>query len=81
MTHDNPFNPVTTVRYRLPVTARVRIQVLDLLGKEVAVLADGTQDPGEKTVRFDGRGLSSGLYLCRMQAGEFTAARKILLLK
>jgi DNA-binding beta-propeller fold protein YncE len=79
--YPNPFNPETTIRYGLPEDATVRLHVFDVLGREVARLADGPQGAGWHTVRFDGGHLPSGLYLFRLEAGRFTQSRPMLLLK
>lgn len=83
--YPNPFNPSTNIAYRLPVSEHVRLSVYDILGKRVAELVNESQPPGEYTVTFstadaDTR-LSSGVYLLRMEAGTFSASKKILLLK
>jgi hypothetical protein len=87
--YPNPFNPTTVVNYELPSISRVRIAVCDLLGRELAVLVDGAKQPGRYQVTFDGSELSSGVYLCRMEAGtsslasvrEFVQTRKLLVIK
>jgi hypothetical protein len=60
---------------------RVKLSVFDLLGREVVVLVDQEQQPGIYEVSFDGTGLSSGVYLYRLQAGEMLQARTLILLK
>jgi hypothetical protein len=77
----NPFNPRTVIGYQLPVVSDVKLVVFDLLGREVAVLVDGKADAGAHQVTFDGAGLSSGVYVCRLTAGTFTGSRKMLLAK
>jgi hypothetical protein len=84
----NPFNPVTSIRYTVgvvsdqsPAASRVRLTVHDLLGREVAILVDEERQPGNYQVKFDGSGLSSGVYFYKMQAGGFVATRKLLLLR
>ncbi|MEM1125961.1 MAG: M60 family metallopeptidase [Bacteroidota bacterium] len=80
--YPNPFNPVTTIRYELAETSPVRIQVVDVLGRQVAVLAnEARQAPGLYQVRFDGSGLASGTYFVRMQAGSFVQTQTVLLAK
>jgi endonuclease/exonuclease/phosphatase family metal-dependent hydrolase len=78
--YPNPFNPGTVIRYQLPADGHVVVRVFDLLGREVAVLVDGKQKGGAHELRFLGAGLSSGVYLCRMQAGDFVQTRKLILL-
>ncbi|MEZ4703136.1 MAG: T9SS type A sorting domain-containing protein [Rhodothermales bacterium] len=72
--YPNPFNPTTTIRFSLPETARVRLSVYDMLGREVRVLVDGTLEAGQHTAAFEGADLPSGSYLYRLDtpAGSFT---------
>ncbi len=79
----NPFNPVTTIEYSIPVGTRGRtsLRVYDLLGREVVVLMNEPQTPGTHSVRFDGSRLSSGVYFYRLQAGSRVATRKMMLLR
>ena len=79
--YPNPFNPSTTIRYELPASSYVKVSVLDLLGREVAVLVDERKDSGIHEVKFDGSGLSSGVYFCRLQAGGFVRTQKLVLLQ
>jgi hypothetical protein len=60
---------------------RVRLSVYDLLGREVAVLVNGVQTPGEHRVTFDARSLASGVYLYRLVAGGQSRSRKLVLLR
>jgi len=55
--------------------------VFDTAGREVATLVDGRREAGSHTVTFDGSGLASGVYLVRLQAGDFVQTRKVVLLK
>ena len=77
----NPFNPTTVIRYQLPVAGNVQLVIYDLLGREVAVLVNEKKEPGSYEVKFDGSGLSSGVYFYRIQAGDFVQTRRLLLLK
>jgi hypothetical protein len=83
----NPFNPVTTVRFGLPVDARVTIGVYNILGQEVATLVAGKDLPaGFGAAEFDGSGLPSGLYVYRLDAlarggVRFSSVGKMLLVK
>ncbi len=79
--YPNPFNPVTVISYDLPVTTQVSLKVYDLLGKEITALVDGMQDAGFKSVEFDASNLASGVYLYRLQAGDFVATRKLVVVK
>jgi hypothetical protein len=77
----NPFNPVTAINYQLSTNSQVSLQVFDIGGRLVATLVDGWQEAGSHQVTFDGSRLASGLYLVRMQAGEFNATKKMMLVK
>jgi len=79
--YPNPFNPSTTIRYGLPHKSAVQLTVFNALGQQVAVLQNGEQEAGYHEVRFDGSGLSSGVYFYRIQAGDFVQAKRILLLR
>jgi hypothetical protein len=61
--YPNPFNPSTTIRYSVPEASHVQLRIVDLLGREVAIPVDGVIEAGEYTYRFDGSGLSSGIYI------------------
>ena len=79
--YPNPFNPATVIKYRLPASAGVRLVVYDILGREVSTLVNERQNPGSYEVHFNGRGLASGVYLYRLQAGQFVETKKLVLLK
>lgn len=79
--YPNPFNPTTVISYQLPVTSHVTLKVFDMLGREVASLVNGRVSAGQYEVQFDASNLSSGLYIYRLQAGEFIQTKKMLLIK
>ena len=79
--YPNPFNPTTRIEYDLPQAAHVTLRVFDIAGREVKVLVDNDQPAGSRWVAFDGSSLSSGMYICKMNAGKFSATKKILLVK
>jgi hypothetical protein len=79
--YPNPFNPSTTIKYELPKTSVVRLTVYDVLGREVSVLVDDRRNAGAYEVKFDGSNLASGVYFYRIQAGDFTQTKRLLLLK
>lgn len=79
--YPNPFNPTTVISYQLPVSSQVRLEVYDMLGRNVATLVDGQVSAGRHTVNFDARNLSSGVYLYRLQAGSQIMTRKLTILK
>ncbi len=77
----NPFNPSTDIRFDLPEAVAVRLVVYDTMGRAVARLVDGILPAGEHRVTFDGRGLPSGRYFYRLEAGSFAATRSMTLTK
>jgi len=79
--YPNPFNPVTTINYQIPKDGRVIIKIYDILGNEVRTLVDENKTTGRYTVVFNANSLSSGIYIYRIQAGEYTASRKMTLIK
>jgi hypothetical protein len=79
--YPNPFNPSTRITYRLPGTGRVRLAIYALNGGLVAAPVDGIQGAGDHEVRFDGSGLSSGVYFYTLQQGSLTASKKMLLVR
>ena len=79
--YPNPFNPMTTIKYAVPKTSLVSIKVYDLTGQEVASLINEIKEVGTYEVKFDARNLASGIYLYRMFAGDFTAVKKLNVLK
>ena len=79
--YPNPFNPATTLRFSLPVADLVELSVYDVSGRLVMELVDGWRDAGVHEVTFNGSGLASGVYIYRMETGEYTAAGKMVLMK
>jgi hypothetical protein len=79
--YPNPFNAQTIIEYTLPEAGFVRLQVYDICGRAIAILAEGIKPAGRHRVTWDARDMPSGLYFARLQTGEFTETRKITLLK
>jgi len=84
--YPNPFNPITTLRYDLPEQATVNIIIYDMLGREIKTLVNTTQNAGFKSVIWNatndyGKPVSAGVYLYKIQAGEFVQTKKMVLLK
>lgn len=82
--YPNPFNPATTINYNLPLGGFVSLKVYDMLGKEVAVLVNEVKSPGNHFVQFNSNshsGLPSGVYIYKLFTENYTASRKMLLLK
>lgn len=79
--YPNPFNPTTRIRFAIPDSRFVSLKVFDTLGREVSTLVNEQEPAGSYEVRFDGSSFASGVYLCRLQAGGFVEARKMILAK
>jgi len=79
--YPNPFNAQTVIEYQLPVTSSVKLEVYNLLGEKVVTLVDEEQQAGYKSVTWDGSEVSSGVYLYKLSAGDFTDTRRMLLVK
>jgi hypothetical protein len=79
--YPNPFNPTTSIVFDLPTESKVHLAVYNLLGEEVAVLAEGTYDAGSYKVDFNAKGLPTGLYFCKLTANNFTQTNKLILVE
>ena len=79
--YPNPFNPVTRIQFRVARHLPVRLSVCDLMGKEIATLLERQVDPGTYSVTFDGSGLASGVYFCRLVSPLCAQTRKLVLIR
>ena len=79
--YPNPFNPSTKITYTIKAKGFVTLRVFDILGREVTVLVNGSKDVGKHSVQFDASKLTSGIYIYKLQAGEFTSSKKMILTK
>ncbi|MFZ5979163.1 MAG: FlgD immunoglobulin-like domain containing protein [Candidatus Zixiibacteriota bacterium] len=84
--YPNPFNPVTTIQYNLPERSHVTIEVYNVLGQKVRTLVDREESAGSYKITWDGtsssgNAVSSGVYLYRFQADDYTETKKMVLLK
>jgi phosphatidylserine/phosphatidylglycerophosphate/cardiolipin synthase-like enzyme len=79
--YPNPFNPSTRIQFSIVDVRIVTVKVYDILGREVATLVNERMNPGVYTVTWNAARLSSGIYFVRLQAGNFTAVRKVALMK
>ncbi|MDO9549067.1 MAG: T9SS type A sorting domain-containing protein [Candidatus Marinimicrobia bacterium] len=79
--YPNPFNPVTTIQYALPQAAHVQLSIYNLNGHLVEKLIDEQKTPGYYSVQWNATRYSSGVYLYRITAGQFTDVKKCILLK
>jgi photosystem II stability/assembly factor-like uncharacterized protein len=79
--YPNPFNPTTEIVFEIPVTSHVNLKIFDVSGRVVKVLVNETLASGKFNISYDASELSSGIYLCVMQAGEFLQTNKMILIK
>lgn len=79
--HPNPFNPTTSISYSLATDSSVRLALFNALGQQVKVLDEGQRPAGEHRVTLDASGLASGVYLYRLEAGNFVDQKKMVLIK
>lgn len=84
--YPNPFNPVTTIKYDLPVDSYVKLTIYNILGQQVITLTDDYQNAGYKSIRWNGRTtsgklVSTGMYFYSIEASQYSAIRKMVLLK
>ena len=84
--YPNPFNPTTIIKYSIaqnPLLGglMVTLKVYNLLGQEAATLVNKQQPAGSYEVKFDGSKFASGIYLYKLNAGDFSSVKKLLLLK
>lgn len=77
----NPFNPITRIKYELPIQSKVTLIVYDLLGREIETLINKEQLPGVYEIPFTAAQLASGLYFYKLQAGDYLAIGKMILTK
>ncbi|MFZ1281173.1 MAG: phospholipase D-like domain-containing protein [Ignavibacteriaceae bacterium] len=79
--YPNPFNPVTTIRFEIPKSQRIRLSVFDILGREVKVIYDDVAPAGIVTVDFTAGNLASGMYVYQLKTADFSVSKKMVLLK
>lgn len=77
----NPFNPETTIRFSIPQYSEVKLEIYDISGKLVSTLLSGEFSEGTYSVRLNASGLASGVYVYKLTSDNFTASKKLLLLK
>ena len=79
--YPNPFNPVTHIRYSVPKQSFVLIRIYDILGREVKTVVNETRIAGNYEIEFNASYLASGIYFYRMESGDFTDVKKLVILK
>ncbi|MBK9097713.1 MAG: T9SS type A sorting domain-containing protein [bacterium] len=79
--YPNPFNPATTIKYAIAEDGFVKLAVYNMLGEEVATIVNNIQKAGRYEVNFNASGLSSGVYVYRIETTNFTSSKKLMLMK
>ena len=79
--YPNPFNPSTIIKYQIPQSGYVTLKVYDMLGKEVESLVNKMMNSGNYEVKFEGSNLTSGIYFYQLKINNYTATKKMMLLK
>ena len=79
--YPNPFNPITHIRFNIPETGNTKLTVFNIMGEAVANLIDGVVSAGAHTVSWNAANMPTGVYFYRMESGNFTQTRKLLLVK
>jgi hypothetical protein len=84
--YPNPFNPETIIKYQLRTRERVKLEILDIRGKQVIELVDETLSPGSYETRWDGKDshgkrVASGTYIYQLTVGKYRASKKLLLIR
>ena len=79
--YPNPFNPITVISWQLPVSSKVELELFNLWGQKITTLLSASLLSGSHSVQWTAEGLPSGVYLYRIEAGDFVQTRKMLLLK
>ena len=79
--YPNPFNPSTVIKFALPENSHVTLEVYNVLGEKIRTLVNGELKAGYHSITFDGRELSSGVYLYRLETSKFSSVKKMILMK
>ncbi|GAB4179254.1 MAG: hypothetical protein Kow00108_15190 [Calditrichia bacterium] len=79
--YPNPFNPTTTINYSLEKPGKVSLIIYNALGQQVATVVDGYKNAGRHTITFDASNLATGIYFYHIKSGDFSAVKKMLLVK
>jgi hypothetical protein len=79
--YPNPFNPTTTIEFSIPEAVNVSLILYDMLGREIEKLVDEELATGRYRAVWNARGYASGMYVYRLQAGDYVSVKRLLLLK
>ncbi len=80
-TYPNPFNPSTTISFRLPIVNLVDLKIYDINGKLIETLYDNWADAGKYTMSWNAKGLASGVYILSMSIGNDIQTQKMIIMK
>jgi hypothetical protein len=79
--YPNPFNPITEISFSLPMLSNVKLEIFNIKGQKVTTLVNQHLSPGHYKYKWDGSEVASGVYFYRLQAGDFSQVKKMLLIK
>jgi len=79
--YPNPFNPVTSISFDLPITSFVKLDIYNLLGQRIETMINKEMEAGSYDINWNGKGVASGIYFYRIETGDFSETKKMLLLK
>lgn len=79
--YPNPFNPSTTISFSIPHPAYTTLKIVNTLGQDIAVLVSDNLTPGTHSFQWNAGNIASGVYYYRLQAGDFTLTKKLILAK
>lgn len=79
--YPNPFNPATVIRYHLPVTSHIKLEVFNSMGQHISTLQEGMKTRGSYEITFNASGLASGVYFYRLEAGNVVQVQRMVLIK
>ena len=79
--HPNPFNPLTIINYSLREDGHITLAIYDILGRKVSTLIDERKSAGNHSVEFNASNLPSGVYVYKLISGNYTASKKLILLR
>lgn len=79
--YPNPFNPTTVISYSLLTASNIKLVVYNALGQTIKVLENRNKNAGNYSVNFDASKLPSGIYFYKLEAGQFTQVKKMMVIK
>ena len=79
--YPNPFNPTTTIKFDIPKDGLITLEIYDILGRRVTTLVNELRSAGSYEQSFNASSLASGVYVYKLQAGDFVNSKKMLLIK